>query len=136
MPGGRPAWEPTEKDIRQVEILAGQGLEAEMIANCLGISRDTYYERIKDNKQFSDAIKKGQGQAAAFVTGKLFNQIRKDNLTAIIFYLKTRLRWKEPSNDDFSKESSETENKSKAKELLRDVVQKAKKNLNNKDGKK
>lgn len=93
--GGRPSWLPDGATIQMVETLAGQGLTSEQIADCLGIGKTTLYDKAKNYEEFSNAIKKGKGKAAGFVTGKLFEQIRKDNLTATIFYLKTQLGWKE-----------------------------------------
>lgn len=97
---GRPPIEITQEMLGQVEVLAGQGLTAEQIANCLGIGRTTLYDKINDNEDFSNAIKEGQGKAAGFVTGKLFDHIRNGNLAAIFFYCKTRLGWKETTRNE------------------------------------
>ena len=53
----RPKWEPTDLD--EVRRLASQGLSRDQIAAALGTSRDTIFERIKDNSDFSDALRKG-----------------------------------------------------------------------------
>ena len=100
--GGRPAWLPDGATIQMVETLAGQGLTSEQIADCLGIARATLYDKAKNYEEFSDAIKRGKGKAAGFVTGKLFEQIRKDNLTAMIFYIKTQLNWKETESKELT----------------------------------
>ncbi len=92
---GPKEWEPDEKDIAHIESLAGQGLTLEDIAHVLGKGQSTFCKYKKQNSEIEEAIKRGKSKAYGFVTGKLFEQIKSGNLTAIIFYLKTQRGWKE-----------------------------------------
>src|SRR3990167_3295756 len=95
MPPGRHPWIPDKKMIEEAGIMYGQGMTLEQIANYFGISYQTLNERKNEIPDFADALKKGKGKMDAFVTGKLFKQIQRDNLILIIFYLKCKMGWKE-----------------------------------------
>lgn len=82
-------------DLRKVEEYAQACDSEEEIARALGISQDTLTRRKKDYADFADAIKRGKAKANIFVGGKLMQACRAGNITAIIFYLKTRAGWKE-----------------------------------------
>jgi predicted DNA-binding protein (UPF0251 family) len=84
-----------EIDLQEVEQLAAQGLTQEQIASSLGISQDTLYTRKRESIEFSEAIKKGKAQGIRYVSNLLFEQAKEGNMTAIIFYLKTRAGWSE-----------------------------------------
>ncbi len=77
-------------DLSEVERLAGLGLTQEELCANLGISVDTLENRIKENSDFSDAIKRGKANSAEIVSNKLFELCKKGNLGAIIWYEKTR----------------------------------------------
>lgn len=81
-------------NLSKVEELASLGLTHEQIADSLGISQTTLYTR-KKSEDFAGAIKKGQAKGIAHVTNKLREQIDEGNMTAAIFFLKTRAGWKE-----------------------------------------
>lgn len=81
-------------NLAKVEELSSLGLTHEQIADSLGISQTTLYSR-KKSEDFADAIKKGQAKGIAHVTNKLRAQIDEGNITATIFFLKTRAGWKE-----------------------------------------
>lgn len=83
--------------LAEVEILSGRGLTNEHIHNYYGIGRDTWYNNIQHHPELGEAFKRGKSKAISMVSGKLMEQIRKGNLTAIIFYLKTQARWSEHS---------------------------------------
>ena len=46
-------------------------------------------------KEFSDAIKRGQAQGVDAVTNKLFEKATEGDNTSMIFYLKNRAGWKD-----------------------------------------
>lgn len=82
--------EPTEKTRAEVSALTSFGNTHEQIAEHLGISADTlvrYYRNELDNSVV---------RANAKVAAKLFRKATEgDDLSAMIFWLKTRGRWRE-----------------------------------------
>lgn len=77
-------------DLAQVESLAGRGLTNAEICQCLGICETTLYERKRYNKDFEDALKRGRAKARAVIANALFEQAKNGNMTAIIWWEKTR----------------------------------------------
>lgn len=55
-----------------------------------GISRQCYYNWIDDDEEFAQKCADVQENSIDLVEAKLLNAINDDNLTAIIFYLKTK----------------------------------------------
>jgi hypothetical protein len=92
---GRKPWLPTPEIIAKIQDLAAQGLTHEQIYYSIGISCDTWYTKIEEFPEISEAYKKGKAKGIGFVTNKLMNHVQKDNLTAAIFYLKCQAGWKE-----------------------------------------
>ena len=86
---GRP-W--AKIDLDKVEALAAQGLTNEQIALSIGIVTSTLYKRKRENKAFEEAINRGKAKGLATISNALFNDAKKGNTTAQIFYLKTRDR--------------------------------------------
>jgi hypothetical protein len=91
---GRPKRELTPEEIDQVERLAAI-LRMEDIADFLGISDDTLRRRMKEDPDILRAYKRGKAKAAAGVGTSLLQQARDGNLTAMIFYAKTQMGWRE-----------------------------------------
>lgn len=56
----------------------------------VGISRTTFYQYMKDDESFKDAVNELEEVALDFAESQLFKQIREGNTTATIFYLKTK----------------------------------------------
>jgi hypothetical protein len=56
----------------------------------VGIVRKTFYEWIKNDLEFKEEVDNISEDAIDFVESKLFEEIEKNNITAIIFYLKTK----------------------------------------------
>lgn len=54
------------------------------------IGRTTFYQWCKEDDDFYDKVKELNNHTLDFVESKLHKAIRDDNLTAIIFYLKTK----------------------------------------------
>ena len=86
-----------EFDLAEVERLASLGLTREQIAASLGASVSTIYGRLRDDEEFSDAVKRGEAQGISAVASRLMEQINEGNTTAMIFYLKSRAGWRESS---------------------------------------
>lgn len=55
-----------------------------------GIARRTYYNWLEKDEKFREAIEALQEETIDIVESKLLTQIDDGNLTAIIFYLKTK----------------------------------------------
>lgn len=86
---GRPPHKPTKESRDQVKRLSALGCPHEDIATRLKISSDTLV------KYYQDELDEGRIDANSAIAGTLFNQAKKGNTTAAIFWLKTRARWKE-----------------------------------------
>lgn len=82
-------YEPDARTAHDVKTLAGVGVQHVHIAAKFGISVNTlrkYYKRELDA---------GKAEAIADAATRLFKKVQEDNLTAIIFYLKTQAGWSE-----------------------------------------
>ena len=98
--GGRPPkLVVDEKVLRQVENMASLGLTQEQIALLLDIGERTFREHKERSEELSAAYKRGRSQGALQATSGLREQINNGNMTALIFYLKTQCRWKEPPHE-------------------------------------
>lgn len=86
--------EITEKERDQVEALAAY-LNQEQIADYLGITRKTFARLLKDDESLFTQYKKGKSKAVAVAAKTVLDEIRKGNLTAAFFYLKTQAGWRE-----------------------------------------
>lgn len=84
-----------EIDLGRVTELAAQGLTHEQIAAALGISRTTLQARKAESEQFAQAIEKGQALGIEAVSNALFENAKAGNVTAQIFFLKARAKWKD-----------------------------------------
>ena len=93
---GRPAFQPTEEQRRQVEAMVGYGIREADIAKLI-VNPQTH--RPIDEKtlrlHFGDEIARGQVKANAAVAQTLFKLATGGNVAAAIFWAKTRMRWKE-----------------------------------------
>lgn len=84
----RDRWHvPTEENRKRVAELAGLGLPLVHVARVIGIDAKTL------DKYYRDEIDKGKAEAHAQVVGCLFRSIKKGNVVAQIFWLKTQLGW-------------------------------------------
>jgi hypothetical protein len=94
--GGRPPHEPTEATRKQVKALAAYGVPQDEIGRVIGISKPTL------ERHYRDELDRGEVEANAKVAESLFRKATGDGaqaVTAAIFWLKTRARWKEPATD-------------------------------------
>lgn len=85
----------TEEQIKKIEQLASRGLTNEQIYNYLGLSKDTFYQRMVENPEIRATLEKGRAKGIANISNALFNQASNGNTTAMIFYLKCKAGWKE-----------------------------------------
>lgn len=88
---GRPAFEPTDHERKQVEAMSGYGLPIEQIAVLVrdGIDTDTL------RKHFAQELISGKAKANAQVGKTLFQKVMAGDTTAAIWWSKTQMRWKE-----------------------------------------
>lgn len=112
--GGRPPFTFTEEQIVQIEAL-GAVLSLAQVADYFGIALNTFHAACERQPEVLERYKKGQTKAIGSVAQSLLTQAREGNLTAAIFYLKTRAGWRETQVvDNVSSDGSMTP---KAKEL-------------------
>ena len=86
---GRRAHKPDLAQRRQVEAMAAYGIPEINIAGVLGVDPKTL------RKHYRDELDLGETKANAQVAGYLFNSAKNGNVTAQIFWLKTRAKWRE-----------------------------------------
>ena len=92
MPGaGRPAFEPTDAERKQVEALSGYGLPIDQIGALVrnGIHVDTL------RAHFGPELVAGKSKANAQVGKNLFQKATGGDTTAMIWWSKTQMRWAE-----------------------------------------
>jgi hypothetical protein len=86
---GRRSHKPDPSQRRQVEALAAYGIPEADISGVVGIDSKTL------RKYYREELDLGEAKANAQVAGFLFNAAKKGNVTAQIFWLKTRAKWRE-----------------------------------------
>ena len=95
---GRPAFVPDDAERRQVEALAGYGLPFEHIAVLVrkGISLDTL------RAHFASELVTGKAKANGQIGKTLFQKATNGDTTAMIWWTKTQMRWREVSSLEVS----------------------------------
>jgi len=88
---GRPAFEPTDEERRQVEALSGYGLPQEQIAILIrgGIHLDTL------RTHFSTELVAGKAKANGQIGKTLFQKAMGGDTAAMIWWSKAQMRWAE-----------------------------------------
>ena len=112
---GRPAHTPTESQRRQVEALAGFGIQETEIAGLIGCDPKTL------RKHYRDELDLGHIKANAKVAENLFRMALgqgREAVTAAIFWLKTRARWKETMVNEVTHDVADPLNR-----LLQDIAE-------------
>ena len=90
----RSAFVVTEALREKVRHLAGLGVPQEDIAKIVGCAPKTL------RKRFRDELDRGVAEANATVSGYLLAAAKGGNVTAQIFWLKTRAHWRERAAND------------------------------------
>jgi hypothetical protein len=95
---GRPAFEPTDAERKQVEALSGYGLPIEQIGALVrdGIHIDTL------RAHFSSELVSGKSKANAQVGKTLFQKVMAGDTTAAIWWSKTQMRWAETQKHELT----------------------------------
>jgi DNA-binding Lrp family transcriptional regulator len=77
----------------KVRHLAGLGVPQDDIAKIVGCSPKTL------RKRFREELDRGVAEANAVIAGCLFAAAKAGNIAAMIFWMKTRARWREQPSD-------------------------------------
>jgi len=95
---GRPAFEPTDAERKQVEALSGYGLPIEQIAVLVrdGIHIDTL------RAHFGTELVSGKAKANGQVGKTLFQKVMAGDTTAAIWWSKTQMRWAETQKHELT----------------------------------
>ena len=95
---GRPAFDPTDSERKQVEALSGYGLPIDQIAVLVrdGISVDTL------RSHFAIELLSGKAKANGQVGKTLFQKVMAGDTTAAIWWSKTQMRWAEVQKVELS----------------------------------
>jgi hypothetical protein len=78
----------------RVRYLAGLGVPQDHIARIIACAPKTLRKRLRDE------LDRGVAEANATICGYLFAAAKAGNITAIIFWLKTRAHWREGTAPD------------------------------------
>jgi len=90
----RPTKKLTSDQIAQVEVLAAF-LTVEQMADYFCISRKTFYNMMEKDQEINTRYKRGQAATVKDIASNLITKAREGDMTAIIFFLKTRAGWRE-----------------------------------------
>ena len=85
----RPTFVVNEALREKVRHLAGLGVPQDDIAKIVGCAPKTL------RKRFRVELDRGVAEANAMISGSLFTAAKAGNITAMIFWLKTRAHWRE-----------------------------------------
>lgn len=97
---GRPIeFKPTDEDIIDIGIWAGNGLTTDDIADKLGISPATFFRHKASQDKIMRAYKKGRKERLNRIAQKVADEAEAGDMTAAIFYLKTQGRWRTTDNE-------------------------------------
>ena len=86
---GRPFHEPTQEQRKSVKDLSACHLDHAKIARFIGICKDTLYAH------YTEELETGESSIINKAITVLSDQLDEGNLTAAIFVLKCRARWRE-----------------------------------------
>ena len=89
MPGGGKPKFTVEQAEQSIIATRGNILAASANLKC---SRMTLYKKIRNSERLQKVLLAQREEMLDFAEAKLYQQIRNDNITAIIFYLKTQGR--------------------------------------------
>lgn len=96
--GGKPEHIPSEAIRQLVNLHATVGTRQEIIAGLIGISEPTLV------KYYRAELDQALAKANAAVGGALYRKAMDGDTTAMIFWMKTRARWRETDNAEAKQE--------------------------------
>ena len=106
---GRPRKDLTDRDIAQVEKLAGYGLTEAAIAHILDLSSRSFRDKKTANARIFAALEKGKAAAEAKVAQAVYMRALRGDMTAAIWWEKTRANRSDRHLVDFREVSSLTD---------------------------
>ena len=90
----------TPQQIEDCARYAGVGLNYDQMAGLCDMCPATFDEVLKRQPEVKQAIEKGRSKGVGGIANTLYQQAMSGNITAAIFYLKTRARWAEARPED------------------------------------
>ena len=78
------------KKILRIGELAGLGLSNDQIADCLDMSRSSFYKCMQKNADFRDSLERGRSKALMEISNALYESARAGNVKAQIYFLRCR----------------------------------------------
>lgn len=81
-----------KKKAAMLEALRRSGGNISVACKSVGIPRKTHYKWLKDDEKYAEAVDEVTDEIGDYVESELIKQVRAHNLTAIIFYCKTKLK--------------------------------------------
>lgn len=95
--GGRPAWAPTEDELKQIETMSAMGITHDQMSTILGVDAKTL------RKRCSKQLGQGSIKATMKVAQNLFKQATEQgNTAAMIFWMKARAGWSEKTRTEIT----------------------------------
>jgi hypothetical protein len=94
-PRARPGPKVKAVDLRKVERCAKKGYTKEQIATACGMAPSTFFVKMAEQPEISEAIDRGRDKGVAFAADKLWKAIENGNTAAVFFFLKAKGGWKE-----------------------------------------
>lgn len=91
---GPAPWQPSDDERRLIEHYVAIGFTNEQIAGLVGVAESTL------KKHCAGELRNGSLKVNAKIGGKLFQKAMDGDTTALIFWCKTRMGWKEPKGED------------------------------------
>jgi len=96
---GRKPRKLTDKDIEQVKSMAGIGCTDKQIFDALGVSRDYFYKKKRELKEFNDAILQARANGIAKIANVHFKAAMEGDVKAMQFVLSRKGGWIEAHLD-------------------------------------
>ena len=97
-------WTPTPAILEKVSELALKGVSQDSIARIVGCHPSTFSAKRKEFPELDEVIRKAHSSGEEEVVGLLWDIIRdpkhKSHFPALLFYLKTKHRWRETDAQD------------------------------------
>ena len=89
-------YKPTDDDRKKVQAMVSFGIPLENVAKIIGVTRKTL------SKHFKEEIATASDKAIAAVAGKLYNKAMKGDNACMMFFLKTRGKWRETNRTELT----------------------------------
>ena len=83
-------------------------LNLEQLADCLGVSADTFQRRCKQDPELMRSYKAAKAKTIAVIAQSLVKKARDGDTSCQTFYLKTQAGWRERDREDKTTESVDT----------------------------